>query len=1779
MSDSGRANSIIGNISMREMGVRAHSVKKSRTTPHSQAGPKGGTILENATLHYHPKTEIQRQYYAHLLQYIVKNVGDLPSSDLHELAYNMIHHTDDTLKEIFKDVEKHKSIVLQMISYLGTSESAQLEENVNVDFEEMEEMEVVEEDHIEDLEIIDLLGELDSKLSIFDTNVKIEILELIKKSENPMSLENHLIKIFNYEKNDIIMFILENLSQIQDRLANLHVKPRNISEIIPTKYLDFNDFIFKDRGHFQANKNCKLPQGSYKKQKQGYEEIHIPMKEHERENIHHIPIVDLPIWAQPCFPSMTHLNTIQTLTFDSSFKSSGNMLVAAPTGSGKTNISLLAMLELVQRYTINGEILKDEFKIVYVAPLKALVQELVHTFGVKLSPLGLTVNELTGDSAMSKLEILNTNVIITTPEKWDIITRKGMEAEHIDMVKLLIVDEIHLLHDIRGSVLETIIARSLSYSIRIIGLSATLPNYMDVSAFLRCSEKDTFYFDSSYRPCPLQQEFIGITLKKFKRLELMNEIVYEKVMEDAGEYQVIIFVHSRKETWKTAETLLEYAIERNTLGKLFTGAENSRNVLESVVGECDNPHLKKILGAGFAIHHAGLTKSDRTLVEDLFADKHIQVLVATSTLAVGINLPSHTCIIKGTKVYNPERGQFEEIGHEACLQMIGRAGRPGFDVFGRGVVITEYHELPYYLCILNSQFPIESQLFAKIVDVINSEIVLGNIRNLVEGAEYLLRTYLFVRMIKSPHVYHIPLEELEQDPTLMQRRINIIHSVFINLEKSGMAFYKSPHIVSTDLGKIASYYYLPFDSLITYYQFLKPHFNMVDLFRIFSMSQEFRFIPVREEEKIELQRLLDLVPIPVREGFDSNLCKVNLLLQSYITNNALDGFALSSDLIFISQSASRIFRALADICSYFKWFMPYKCCLDIAKMIDKKIWPINVLQQIPYIPSLTMTKLQKKNISFQRLQRFKVEQLAEVLGSLNDAKIVYSGIRKIPNFEIVCHLKPLTPQWFKLIIEIEPLFDYDADVHHYREFYNLVVTDAIGMNIICSKQVKLRNSHTVEELQFKCKELPKYFLFHIHSLRFISQINPVSIPTNIRVSDKMDEAQDDLVDIEQSELQSNYLDYLSSHYKLSSLHDQLDFLIRQESNSIFALHPKYFSFIIDSIILNDIETYSNIKILIVSPTNTRQLKARLDYLSKCISRANLQLDVMIKTVEEAQRLLNFSVVKFTSIISLNVQNLRPEYETFLIKCQNYTKKLKCLSEPIPNYRDFCHLLDCDPKLSMSLSLHFHNPLNLHFRQQTNIKHISSGLVITKEVEVVVRSFLKTATHSKIFTSNLLNAAFDNKVLFLSPNLTTEDVEAVLNLVSSKFNVVVHPLFIYHFFAQFSSVSIFVDGFTQLTRAASFATHEVIIQHSDKDFVKKVLMENGFPVESRLHTNIEQLLMQYSEIEIPFLLGELSKSFLFSRCRRNPQYYTSEDINVFFSELVEQGQSELSQMYLLNSKWTPLYTIAHHYDITHTNIDIINLNIKRDTKRSTLLEILSHLQLGSVPDQIREYYQHENKLFALITCYLQRIKLENQLENSLKTILNNVERHVHAMIQVCHLKGFAIPLMSSIELMQMLTQQSNDLSNPLLQIPNHSQLNFSQFKVHNIYDVMEMEDEDRDTMLKPLNENQVSAVADFVNKYPNIELECHWKEDNDGFKVSVFLERDDEDESWKIPISKGYFSKFEHWWLLVADGSQIHYCNEIEMGLKVKLQIDVKSLGKVYLLCDSYYGCDQEQKLK
>ena len=115
------------------------------------------------------------------------------------------------------------------------------------------------------------------------------------------------------------------------------------------------------------------------------------------------------------------------------------------------------------------------------------------------------------------------------------------------------------------------------------------------------------------------------------------------------------------------------ALSDDTISRFVREDSATREILQEECETAKSEALRDLLPYGFAIHHAGMTRADRNLVEDLFADKHIQVLCSTATLAWGVNLPAHTVIIKGTQIYSPEKGKWTELSPLDIVQMMGRA--------------------------------------------------------------------------------------------------------------------------------------------------------------------------------------------------------------------------------------------------------------------------------------------------------------------------------------------------------------------------------------------------------------------------------------------------------------------------------------------------------------------------------------------------------------------------------------------------------------------------------------------------------------------------------------------------------------------------------------------------------------------------------------------------------------------------------------------------------------------------------------------------------------------------------------------------------------------------------------------------------------------------------------------------------------------------------------------------------------------------------------------------
>lgn len=175
-------------------------------------------------------------------------------------------------------------------------------------------------------------------------------------------------------------------------------------------------------------------------------------------------------------------NAVQSKCFPVVYDTNDNFVLSAPTGSGKTAILELAICRLITSHA-NGS-----YKVIYQAPTKSLCSERQRDWQKKFAPLDLQVAELTGDTDNAQLRnVQHASIIITTPEKWDSITRRWKDHQKlVQMVKLFLIDEVHILKEDRGATLEAIVSRmkSVGTNIRFVALSATVPNSQDIATWL-----------------------------------------------------------------------------------------------------------------------------------------------------------------------------------------------------------------------------------------------------------------------------------------------------------------------------------------------------------------------------------------------------------------------------------------------------------------------------------------------------------------------------------------------------------------------------------------------------------------------------------------------------------------------------------------------------------------------------------------------------------------------------------------------------------------------------------------------------------------------------------------------------------------------------------------------------------------------------------------------------------------------------------------------------------------------------------------------------------------------------------------------------------------------------------------------------------------------------------------------------------------------------------------------------------------------------------------------
>ena len=500
-------------------------------------------------------------------------------------------------------------------------------------------------------------------------------------------------------------------------------------------------------------------------------------------------------------------NAIQSKCFPIAYKSNDNLVVSAPTGGGKTAILEMAVCRLASGFKT------DQYKIVYMAPTKSLCSERQRDWQLKFAALDLTCAELTGDTEHGQLrKVQSANIVITTPEKWDSMTRKWKDHVRLmQMVKLFLIDEVHILKDVRGATLEAVVSRmkSVGTDVRFIALSATVPNSKDIASWLGRNSANQHEpaqqqrFGEDFRPVRLQKHVVGLPYwgNDFGFEAVCDQKLSAIIAKYSHKKPIMIFCITRKSTISTAKLLANVWASKEPRDRCWVGP-SQRITVQDV-------DLKNTLTSGVAFHHAGLDGVDRHAIERGFLEGQISVICCTSTLAVGINLPCHMVVIKNTMTWSDDG--LKEYADLEIMQMLGRAGRPQFDTTAVSVIITKQEKLMKYERLVAGEELLESCLHTHLIDHLNAEIGLGTIYDVQTAKKWLEGTFLYVRLSQNPG--HYKLDGVAVDSNLDNRIERICARDVLLLEDSNLIKYTGSKFTATELGDAMARYYVEFETM------------------------------------------------------------------------------------------------------------------------------------------------------------------------------------------------------------------------------------------------------------------------------------------------------------------------------------------------------------------------------------------------------------------------------------------------------------------------------------------------------------------------------------------------------------------------------------------------------------------------------------------------------------------------------------------------------------------------------------------------------------------------------------------------------------------------------------------------------------------------------------------------------------------------------------------------------------------------------------------------------
>lgn len=502
--------------------------------------------------------------------------------------------------------------------------------------------------------------------------------------------------------------------------------------------------------------------GSFKdKMKEISERLNINIQEVKGDE----PLLETKLFSYANYP-FEKFNVIQS-NVAKYVEEDNNVVIEAKTSTGKTIMGELFM----------WKVLSGGKKVIYASPLKALTREKWDSWTKKFGRYKVAI--ITGDYRLTDKRIRELNdadIILSTSEMLDHRTRNiaSEKSEWLTKAGLLIVDEVQLIGmKDRGDKLEAGLMRfsQINPGCRLVFLSGTMPNSGQIAGWLKdLNAKQTVLIRSTWRPIKLNM--IYQNYDDSQGYYAAKDNLFKKVMENVKRHdkeKILIFVHSK------------------------TDGRRIKSILEQE-------------NYGVEFHNADLETDDRINIEESFKSKEggVRIIIATSTLAYGLNLPARIVIITGV-----HRG-IEEVSELDIIQMAGRSGRMGIDTEGDAIILLPETHSERLRNKIEHPGDIMSQINNPMVTGFHviGEIVNKNILTREDVYTWYNRTLASRQDIRISKEYVDKLVDyLIRNEAIKEIDVEVVGS------GTGAGEKVEKRLVETELGKACTYFYLRPDML------------------------------------------------------------------------------------------------------------------------------------------------------------------------------------------------------------------------------------------------------------------------------------------------------------------------------------------------------------------------------------------------------------------------------------------------------------------------------------------------------------------------------------------------------------------------------------------------------------------------------------------------------------------------------------------------------------------------------------------------------------------------------------------------------------------------------------------------------------------------------------------------------------------------------------------------------------------------------------------------------